>query len=106
MSGRTRTFTTQEIEEDTADEMATPNLVVGAVYWLSSKQGREFAPMPVRARRAQDAAKRAVRWIGGPVLVWENDPHTSQPGAIVWCEWPAVATRSTERSMRHFSYVP
>lgn len=103
MSGRTRSYTEEEIE-DRAPPLATPNLNIGKVYWLSSKAAkREFAPVPVRARRVQDAARRAVLWIGGPVLVWKQD---ELGGEIVWCEWPQYAVKPTGKSMAHFSYVP
>lgn len=102
MSGRTRTFTEKELEART--ELTTPNFLTGEVYWLSNKYGkREFSPTPVRAHRAQEAARRAVGWIGGPVFVWTND---RDGGEIVWVEWPAVAMRPSGRSMLQFSYYP
>lgn len=107
MSGRTRSFTEDEIDKQIP--LISPNLILGEVYWLSSKRSpRNFSPAPVRALRAQEAARRAVGWIGGAVLVWSNPLRvgdTPDGGEIVWVEWPEVAMQPTGRSLQYFSYV-
>lgn len=104
MAGRYKPPTEERVEE--LEPIATPNLVVGELYWLSTHKQRgirrDFAKHPIRARLAIQAAKRAVQWTGEAVFVWHVTNETRE---IVWCEWPTPGMKNTGRSLLSFIYA-